>query len=131
RNHYFVEQLHREWLQAERNSAPLSVLFLDVDFFKRVNDSHGHAVGDEVLKQVGALLMNAARKSDIVARYGGEEFVLLLPNTDKDTAKTVAERLRYSLATTSVRTEAGPLRITMSLGVACNTEDNIPTPQDI
>lgn len=127
RNHYFLEQLQREWTQAQRTNMPLSVLFIDVDFFKHVNDSHGHAVGDEVLQQLGAFLINAARKSDVVCRYGGEEFVVMLPHTDNTTASVVAERWREAFAGTPMATKAGPLHVTLSIGVSTNNEPKIST----
>ena len=76
---------------------PLSMLILDVDFFKRFNDTYGHASGDEVLRAVGRTMQTLLRPSDLAARLGGEEFVLLLPETDQEGAKAVAERLRRSI----------------------------------
>lgn len=85
----------REWASAYRNQQPLSLILLDIDFFKEFNDEYGHVVGDECLRRVAGLLnAAAARPRDLVARYGGEEFVLVLPETDADAAVAVAERCR-------------------------------------
>ncbi|HCT40914.1 MAG TPA: sensor domain-containing diguanylate cyclase [Moraxellaceae bacterium] len=87
--------LQREWASAYRNQQPLSLILLDIDFFKEFNDQYGHVVGDECLRRVAALLdAAAARPRDLVARFGGEEFVLVLPETDADAAVAVAERCR-------------------------------------
>lgn len=87
--------LQREWASAYRNQQPLSLILLDIDFFKEFNDQYGHVVGDECLRRVASLLdVAAARPRDLVARFGGEEFVLLLPETDADAAVAVAERCR-------------------------------------
>ncbi|HUH88083.1 MAG TPA: sensor domain-containing diguanylate cyclase [Pusillimonas sp.] len=103
-----------------------AVVMIDVDRFKDVNDKHGHAVGDEVLKTVTALIMAKARKEDVVARMGGEEFVILLPDTELEQAKLFAERLRLTVAQT-VFDSAG--NITVSLGVACFPQ-HAPSVQD-
>jgi len=108
----------RCFMEAARYVRPLAALVTDVDHFKKVNDTHGHAVGDEVLKAVARALMEEARDADVVGRYGGEEFVLMLPNTDTAGARELAERIRRRLETTPVETSAGPLKVTMSLGVA-------------
>jgi diguanylate cyclase (GGDEF)-like protein len=104
---------------AQVKGRPLSVLFCDVDFFKKVNDGYGHAVGDTVLVTVAGLLAQRMRTSDLVARYGGEEFVILLPDTPAAGAKVVAERLRARVETTAI--EYGgekPMKVTISVGSA-------------
>ncbi len=108
------ERLAEEWGRASRYGTPLSLLLLDVDFFKQYNDAFGHPAGDEVLKQVSRRLEGAARETDFAARYGGEEFAVLLPHTDHEGAMRLAERVRAAVA-------AGiwPLRpVTVSVGVA-------------
>jgi diguanylate cyclase (GGDEF)-like protein len=98
-NHrYFQEALARELDRALRHDRVFSLLFADVDSFKRYNDAHGHQAGDTVLKTIGDLFRNSARGTDIVARYGGEEFVLLLPETDRAQAGILAERIRGIIA---------------------------------
>lgn len=118
RRHFTVELAR--WLdQADRYATPVSLVMVDVDHFKRVNDTHGHAVGDEVLRHVAALLRDGARTVDTVARLGGEEFALLLPSTDAAGAAEVAERLRATLAARPVRLAGGEaLVVTASFGVA-------------
>lgn len=103
---------------ANRYDRPLSCIMFDIDHFKRVNDTHGHAVGDEVLVAVAARVGGAIRDVDIVGRYGGEEFGVILPETDREGALLVAERLRSLVASTPIETEAGPIELTISLGVA-------------
>jgi diguanylate cyclase (GGDEF)-like protein len=92
---------------------------LDVDFFKRVNDSFGHLAGDEVLRVLGRTLGGGLRAGDVCARYGGEELVVILPNTDAAGALTVAERLRCLIADTTITTGGRELRVTVSIGVGC------------
>jgi len=102
-----------EWERALRLKQPLSMLILDVDHFKRFNDTYGHASGDEVLRAVGRTMQTLLRPSDLAARLGGEEFVLLLPETDMEGAKGVAERLRHSIEMISLP-QLG--RVTASMG---------------
>ena len=97
---------------------PLSVLLVDVDLFKLVNDNHGHAVGDEVLCQVAERMSLSIRTVDMLARFGGEEFVVLMPDTPIHLAEIVAERLRKSVADSPFETAVGPLTVTVSVGVA-------------
>lgn len=98
---------------------PLSVIFLDLDHFKRVNDAYGHHAGDQVLTAVAHLIQGALRGDDIVARYGGEEFVCLLPGTDEDGASLVAERLRAAIAALSIALDDGKTAgVTISAGCA-------------
>lgn len=98
-NHrYFQEVLAREAALCERHDRVFSLLFADVDNFKRYNDAHGHQAGDTVLKTIADLFRNSARKTDIVARYGGEEFVLLLPETNRAQAEILAEKIRGIIA---------------------------------
>jgi diguanylate cyclase (GGDEF)-like protein len=103
---------------AARRSRPLSVLLLDLDHFKAINDTRGHAAGDAALRTVGALLRSTARASDLCARWGGEEFLLLLPDTDLDDARALAERLRQAVSETVVMHDGEPIALTASLGVA-------------
>ncbi|HEX7663735.1 MAG TPA: diguanylate cyclase [Polyangiaceae bacterium] len=114
----FRETLARELALADRNKTPLSLVVVDVDHFKSVNDTYGHAVGDVVLAHLGNVLKSALRTSDFAARYGGEEFVLLLPCTPEQGAAMVAERVRAALAETPVVTTKGALDVRASLGVA-------------
>jgi len=113
----FSEQLQHEYARAVRACTPLSLIMLDVDYFKTYNDTYGHLAGDLVLKAVADILSSGARRIDHVARYGGEEFVVILPNAGRKTSKIIAERLRTAIekCTWSVRP------ITASFGVASMT----------
>lgn len=108
----------REVDRARRFHRPLSAIFLDVDNFKRFNDTYGHAMGNQVLILLAEHCRRNMRDVDILARYGGEEFVILLPETELKTARQVAERLRLCVETEPMDTELGPLSVTISLGVA-------------
>lgn len=94
-----------------------SLIMFDIDHFKHVNDTYGHQAGDDVLVQLAKIISDRLRESDIVGRYGGEEFIVLLPNTNAIGSKTVAENLRKIVESTAIRTCAGPLNITISIGV--------------
>jgi diguanylate cyclase (GGDEF)-like protein len=111
------DALHAEVARAERLETPLSVVLADLDGFKDVNDAHGHAVGDEVLRAFADILRETLRESDIAGRWGGEEFLLLLPGADEEGAAQLAQRVRVGLAEKSIRGSRG-LRATASFGVA-------------
>jgi diguanylate cyclase (GGDEF)-like protein/PAS domain S-box-containing protein/putative nucleotidyltransferase with HDIG domain len=110
----FQDRLKEECDRAVRYHSPVSLVLLDVDRFKHYNDTYGHPEGDTVLKQVAEILLREARSIDIVARYGGEEFVVVLPETDAEPARRVAERLRHAIASASWK----QVSITASFGVA-------------
>jgi diguanylate cyclase (GGDEF)-like protein len=103
---------------SRRYNRKMTIILTDVDHFKSVNDTYGHPVGDQVLKGVAKILQETARDTDVVARYGGEEFALVMPETDAAGAKVIAERIREQIQSTVFDTELGPLKITLSLGVA-------------
>ena len=109
--------LHAEAARAVRLQTPLAVVLADLDGFKDVNDAHGHAVGDEVLRAFADVLRETVRESDVAGRWGGEEFLLLLPGADLDGAMQLAERVRIGLAARSIPSVPG-LRVTASFGVA-------------
>jgi two-component system, cell cycle response regulator len=115
---YLMEQLPREIDRAVRYGRPLSVLMCDVDHFKKINDTYGHLVGDEVLKWFVATLQNTARTTDWVARYGGEEFVVVLPETSAVNAVTAAEHLRAEVAANPFVSAAANFPVTASFGVS-------------
>jgi diguanylate cyclase (GGDEF)-like protein len=115
---YFFEIAVKEFAKATRYKRPLSVAILDLDLFKNINDTYGHLVGDQALIQIGKLLNDEGRETDVMARYGGEEFVVLLPETDHENAMIVAERLRKSVAEKPIHIEDNTLNITVSIGVA-------------
>jgi len=112
-----IEILIEELARSERQSTPVSVAMVDLDHFKEINDTHGHLVGDEVLREVAARLMNAVRAYDSVGRFGGEEFVVILPGTSRATANATAERIRAEIARSPVRSSAGQISLTASLGI--------------
>lgn len=113
----FIELAEAELARAKRYHLPIALIMLDLDGFKAINDTHGHAVGDQVLEQV-ALRLRGVRGSDILARYGGEEFIALCPSIDLERAGRLAERLRATLSERPIETSAGAIRVTASLGVA-------------
>ena len=114
-------RLAEEVERAHRYDAPLSVLLFDVDHFKRVNDEHGHAAGDAVLRALGQHLRDSVRIMDLTARYGGEELVVLAPSTPADSARVLAERLRVGIAALAIETGDATLSVTVSIGVATLT----------
>ena len=114
----FLTLAERELRRVARTPAPLSLLVIDADHFKVVNDRHGHAAGDQVLRVLGETLRTSVRDVDLVCRWGGEEFVILLPGTDQPTAFAVAERIRERCAEVSIQYESVALRVTVSIGVA-------------
>jgi diguanylate cyclase (GGDEF)-like protein len=109
----FDESLQREVARAQRLSTPVSLLVLDVDHFKQVNDTYGHQTGDEVLCEVADALVSNTKNYDVAARYGGDEFVVLLPGCERDDAMRVAERVRNSIARA-----VGEAPVTISAGIA-------------
>ena len=116
---YLNEQLTQEVEQARERSQPLAAILADLDFFKSINDQHGHQVGDEVLKHFVGIARGAIRaERDWVARYGGEEFVVVLPDTGLDAALGTAEKIRGLCAAAAVPVESGELAFTASFGVA-------------
>ena len=120
---FFDRRLVEEVSRCKRYDLPLSVLLIDIDFFKKINDKFGHPTGDSVLLNLGQLLVNSARNSDIVARYGGEEIAIMTPNTSSQVAEVLAERLRNlvenSVMVSSDKSDSQEsIRITVSIGVA-------------
>lgn len=114
----FLDALAHRQRAAERFNAPLSLIVTDIDHFKGVNDTYGHATGDRVLQRLGGILTSLKRDTDVVARFGGEEFCILCEQTDTEGARLLAERVREHLAGCIFPTEKGELKVTCSLGVA-------------
>ncbi|MBS1169110.1 MAG: diguanylate cyclase/phosphodiesterase with sensor(s) [Burkholderiaceae bacterium] len=122
---YFITRASAELARIKRNKAGMAVLFiLDVDRFKRVNDTYGHCVGDKVLRHLAKLVAGTLRESDYSGRLGGEEFVVLLPETSVEQGMLFAERLRQKIETASVPTDQGELNYTISLGVTQMTGED-------
>jgi diguanylate cyclase (GGDEF)-like protein len=116
---YLMEQLPRELERCRRYAYPLSVLMCDIDHFKAINDTHGHAAGDDVLQQFAARAQKSIRtNSDWIARYGGEEFLIVLPETAYEGALFVAEKIRMLIAATPFAMRSGDTPVTASFGVA-------------
>lgn len=120
----FFDQGYRIFKQAVRFKHPVSVIMMDIDHFKNVNDSYGHSVGDKVLQAVAEHLQSMVREIDIVARIGGEEFAFILPETAIDEAVNMAERLRLKIAEARVPHEEKQIKITASFGVSSKPVEN-------
>ncbi|MBI2058461.1 MAG: diguanylate cyclase [Nitrospirae bacterium] len=115
---HFIEVMEREFSRSVRYQKPISFILLDIDHFKEINDTHGHQVGDMVLKELAGLVQTSLRGSDVVARYGGEEFAIILPETELDGAVAAAEKIRKNVARNPFPGADASLQIKVSLGVA-------------
>lgn len=115
---YFEERLREEFTYCLRNNVPLSLLMLDIDYFKEVNDTHGHQAGDFILGHIAALTKSLIRSEDILARYGGEEFAVILKATDPKGGITIAERIRRIIDESIFEFEGKKIHLTVSLGIA-------------
>lgn len=127
----FFELSQREVERAERFDRAYSVIILDIDHFKAINDTHGHETGDQVLEKLAGRLSAQLRKVDILGRYGGEEFSILLPETNSAGAREVAERLRRCIADEPMDTSQGRLNITISVGLATLTDNTLTLEQTL
>lgn len=115
---FFTQKLQEEFIRSRRHNRPLSLIMIDIDHFKQVNDNHGHQVGDEALKAFSARMLDRIRKTDILARYGGEEFACLLPETNGSSALRLAEDLRQIVAEENWICREVSLQMTISIGIA-------------
>jgi diguanylate cyclase (GGDEF)-like protein len=120
---YFDDRLSAEFAYHRRHGGALAVLLVDLDHFKQVNDTHGHAAGDSVLQATAEAIRESLRAEDVAARYGGEEFVVLARGTDSDGALALGERLRARIAQREINVGTGVLRVTASIGVAVMRKD--------
>jgi diguanylate cyclase (GGDEF)-like protein len=119
----FAQSMSTEIARAARHGEPLTLMLADLDHFKRVNDSHGHQIGDRVLSVVAQEIVTMLRKTDHVCRYGGEEFALILPNCDRALAQEVAERIRARVSSLRIASDSGiEVPVTLSIGVTCWTQ---------
>jgi diguanylate cyclase (GGDEF)-like protein/PAS domain S-box-containing protein len=122
--HYFDARFEQEFARASRESTSIAVVMLDIDHFKRFNDTFGHAAGDHVLRELGAIVLGAARQSDVACRYGGEEFVLFMPGAVRDVARARAEEVRLAVKALRLEWEGEALGVvTVSAGVAAFPAD--------
>ncbi len=119
----FFVRLDAEFKRAIRYTYPLSLIMLDIDFFKNFNDTHGHLRGDAVLREIASIITKTMRETDVVARYGGEEFVAILPLCHESTAMEVAERLRMSIESAGLGGEGGAHPLTVSIGICSAPKD--------
>ena len=125
-NHrYFHEQLSQDFLRARRYHETISCVLLDIDFFKKFNDTYGHQTGDVVLRALSEVIERSIRESDLAARYGGEEFALIMYHTDKAAATEAAERLRQMVEDHEVKDNGNVLHVTISVGVATFPHEKI------
>ncbi len=123
---YMQNHLDRKIMEIEQSSKPVSVMLFDIDYFKKINDTHGHGAGDRVLKDLAARVSDNVRDFDLVARYGGEEFVVIMPNAAAEESLLAAERVRSFVAQSDfhIQEQAEPLAVTISIGVATTTDPN-------
>ncbi len=128
---YFIDVLSKEFSFSRRDKQALSLMMLDIDHFKRINDTYGHIAGDQVLKALGAHLQKHVRLENVACRYGGEEFAVILRNVTPELAHTVAERLRTSLAAERIDFKGKPIQITVSIGIATYDSTNFETMEDL
>ena len=127
---HFEYSLEREFLRARRYHSDLSLAIIDVDFFKKINDTYGHSCGDYVLKEIAFLMNETFRKTDIVSRYGGEEFAVILTETELEKSFIPLERFRQKVAGSDLRYKNQEFKITVSIGVVSLVQD-ISTPWEM
>jgi diguanylate cyclase (GGDEF)-like protein len=122
---YFEERLDEEIHRSRRYDRPMSIIMIDIDFFKQFNDTCGHLKGDDVLRQLSHILQDHTRETDITARYGGEEFVMILPETSLESSRMLGERIRQAVdkAVFEGEERISAKKITVSIGVSCLTDD--------
>jgi diguanylate cyclase (GGDEF)-like protein len=128
---YFTDRLETEFSWACRNARPLACLVFDLDHFKRINDTWGHAAGDAVLRGVAGRVQRLVRAEDVLCRFGGEEFVLLMRETSTRVAAEVAERVRRQVAASPITWGTQDIPVTLSAGLAASTEPGLESGQDL
>jgi two-component system, cell cycle response regulator len=128
---YFTERLESEYLYAVRHASPVSLLFLDIDHFKRINDVHGHPAGDAVLVELARVIVGALGAEDIFSRYGGEEFAVISRGTETPEAEALAERLRHAIEEHVFRFEEKTIPVTVSVGVARAPRKGVASASDL
>ncbi len=128
---YFLDQFKQEFAHARRRGTGLCLIFLDIDFFKKINDTYGHPAGDYTLKRISDITHQVIRTEDLFARYGGEEFVILMRDTREIDAIRLAERLRKLVAATQIDFDGHHLKVTLSAGVASLDKGNFNTLEEM
>lgn len=126
---YFLDRLKEEFHHSKRGGQMLSLIMMDIDHFKKINDTHGHLVGDVVLSHLAGVVKKMVRASDVFARYGGEEFVIILRNADEKGANQLGERIRKMIEKTPLASETGPIVLTASLGVTSLSDADFSSPE--
>jgi len=121
---FFLQRINEEFSFCYRQNLPLSILMLDIDFFKIINDNYGHLAGDKVLQEIGVLVSHMIRGDDVFCRYGGEEFVIIMRNTSCQDAVNLAERIRKKMEEHEVQYDDQTLKVTISIGVATSIDRN-------
>ncbi len=127
----FQSILEKKYDEHLRYGRPLSVIIIDIDHFKKVNDTHGHQKGDDLLRELASLLVRCCRRSDFIARYGGEEFILILPETVLEPARELADRIRLKISAGTLINSTSNIRVTISLGVASVDSKWVHGPHDL
>ena len=131
-NHrYFHDRIVEEFNRSKRYGLSMSCVLMDIDFFKKINDTYGHQAGDQILKKLAEIILANIRDVDTAARYGGEEFALILPHTTSENAAKFADRLRRSVDETDFQFEGSSIKVTVSLGVASLPGNDPKTHTDI
>src|SRR5258708_2784570 len=131
-NHrHFQDELARAYEESRRYQRPLSLAIVDLDFFKKVNDTYGHAVGDEVLKSLSRIFQESIRGADLAARYGGEEFAVMMPETELPEAIVFAEKIRPLVEVKAGTTPAGAISATVSIGVATAPHSHVHSAKEL
>jgi diguanylate cyclase (GGDEF)-like protein len=128
---FFSDIISKEFSFHRRNKNPLSLLMIDIDYFKKINDQYGHLVGDSILAQVGEIIRTSIRHENIACRYGGEEFSVLLRNTGPLAAEVVAERIRKAVETADFAASSHPIKVTVSVGIATYDHQNFETYEEL
>jgi diguanylate cyclase (GGDEF)-like protein len=130
-NGFFMTRLNEEIARTRRNGSKSSVIIIDIDFFKKVNDTYGHLAGDRVLETLAITIKQTIRTDDIPSRFGGEEFTVLMPDTDKHSAYIAAERLRNTVAKMKVAWDPPLLPVTISIGICTFEQDSNLSPDEV
>jgi diguanylate cyclase (GGDEF)-like protein len=129
--HYFMKRLDEEFSYAKRTKIPLSLLMIDIDFFKKVNDNYGHLAGDLALNHIAKQINQTIRSEDILGRYGGEEFAVILRGIDNSGAVQLAERIRRAIEANPMKFEDQNIRMTVSIGVSTLAQENYNVPKEL